>query len=235
MPIHIEADEEDVADTVLLPGNPQRAEYIAENFLDDPVLYNDYREMYGYTGEYNGKKVSVQTTGMGVPSLSIILEELNMLGTKKWIRVGTSGALQEFLDLGDLIIAQSSASVGTTVDQLSPSVRMSPSGDFELIKSLHDRALTMDMPVHVGQIVTSDYFYGVGEGHTEELKKLSDFGALAVEMETSALYTIASKYGIKAATTLTVSDHVFEEERAEKEKIQEGVDKMTSMVLETVT
>lgn len=235
MPIHIEAKPEEVADIVLLPGNPERAQYIAENFFENPTLYTDYRKMFGYTGTYNGVEVSVQTTGMGVPSTAIILEELNMLGVETLIRVGTSGALSEDLEQADLVIAQSSASIGTTINKLNEDVTLAPAGDFELIKNLYESAQELEMPTHVGEIVTSDYFYGKDENYKEYLKKLSECGVLAVEMETSALYNIASKYGLRAATVLTVSDHVFTEVRAKKEKIQEGVDRMTKMVLNTVT
>ncbi|AGB41162.1 purine-nucleoside phosphorylase [Halobacteroides halobius DSM 5150] len=235
MPIHIEAKAEEVADIVLLPGNPQRAEYMAQKFLDDPQLYTDYREMYGYTGTFNGVEVSIQTTGMGVPSIGIMLEELKMLGAKTLIRVGTSGALTEDLDQADLIIGQSAATVGTTINQLDQDITLAPGADFELIKNLYDSAVNLDMPVHVGQIATSDYFYGKTDDYTEQLKRLADRGVLAVEMETAALYNIAAKYGLRAATVLTVSDHVFSQVRADKEKIQQGVDRMTEMVLDTVT
>ncbi|GAB6098244.1 purine-nucleoside phosphorylase [Halanaerocella petrolearia] len=235
MPIHIEAEPEEVADIVLLPGNPQRAEYMAQKFLDDPKLYTDYREMYGYTGTFNGVEVSIQTTGMGVPSIGIMLEELNMLGAETLIRVGTSGALNDDLEQADLIIGQSAATVGTTINKLSQDVTLAPPADFELIKNLYESATDLDMPAHVGEIVTSDYFYGKTEKYTEELKRLADRGVLAVEMETAALYNIAAKYGLRAATVLTVSDHVFNQVRADKEKIQQGVDRMTEMVLDTVT
>ncbi len=235
MPIHVEAKQGEVADIVLLPGNPQRAEYMAKKFLDNPKLYTDYRHMYGYTGTFNGVEVSIQTTGMGVPSISIILEELKMLGAKTLIRVGTSGALRDDLEEADVIIAQSTATVGTTINRFNDDITIAPVADFDLIKNLHDSAVELDMPVHVGQIATSDYFYGKKEGYTSDLKKLADYGVLAVEMETAALYNIAAKYGLKAATVLTVSDHVFKQTRANKEKIQKGVDRMTRMVLDTVT
>ncbi|MGM0502119.1 MAG: DeoD-type purine-nucleoside phosphorylase [Bacillota bacterium] len=235
MPIHVEAEREEVADIVLLPGNPQRAKYMAENFLEDVEQYNDYREMYGYTGKFNGIEVSIQTTGMGVPSISIILEELKMLGAKTLIRVGTCGALNQELDAADLIIAQSAASVGTTINQLDTDLYLSPPADFELIKNLYESALNLKMPVHVGEIATSDYFYGKADGYNEQLKELANRGVLAVEMETAALYNIAAKYGLRAATVLTVSDHVFDQTRADKDKIKEGVDRMTEMVLDTVT
>ena len=235
MPIHIEAEPEEVADIVLLPGNPQRAEYIAENFFEDPELYTDYREMYGFTGTFNGVEVSVQTTGMGVPSTAIIVEELNMLGAETLIRVGTSGALTDDLDQADLVIAQSAASSGTTINDWSDDVSLAPSADFELISKLYQSAQELEMPAHVGQIVTSDYFYGKTEDYQEQLKKLADYGVMAVEMETAALYNLAAKYGLRAATVLTVSDHVFDQVRADKEKIQQGVDRMTEMVLDTAT
>ncbi len=233
MPIHVEATEGEVADIVLLPGNPERAKYMAEKFLDDPKLYTDYRKMYGYTGKFKGVDVSIQTTGMGVPSTSIILEELKMLGAKTLIRVGTCGALSDQMEEADLIIAQSAATSGTTINQISPDITLAPPADFDLIKNLHNSAVDLDIPVHVGQIVTSDYFYGKSEDYLENLKYLAGRGVLAVEMETAALYNIAAKYGLRAATVLTVSDHVFKQTRADKEKIQEGVDRMTEMVLDT--
>ena len=235
MTIHIEAEKEEIAEIVLLPGNPQRAEYIAENFLTDVELYTEYREMYGYTGKFNGIDVSVQTTGMGVPSISIIAEELKMLGAETLIRVGTCGSLNPDLNLADLIIAQSAATSGTTINHLENDLITAPPADFELVKELYESAQNLAAPVHVGEVVTSDYFYGRDDNYTEQLKKLSNRGALAVEMETAALYNIAAKYGLRAATVLTVSDHVFDQMRADKDKIQTGVDRMTEMVLDTVT
>lgn len=235
MPIHIEASEEEVADIVLLPGNPERAEYMANKFLDNVELYTDYRKMYGFTGEFNGVEVSIQTTGMGVPSTAIILEELQMLGAKTLIRVGTCGALREDLEQADLIIGQSASSLGTTINQFKPDVNLAPTADFELINNLYQSANDLDIPTHVGQIVTSDYFYGKNEYYTDTLEKLAEYGALGVEMETAALYNLAAKYDLRAATVLTVSDHVFTQVRADKEKIQQGVDRMTEMVLDTVT
>ena len=235
MPIHIEAEEHEVADIVLLPGNPERAQYMAETFLEDPTMYTDYRKMYGYTGTFNGVEVSIQTTGMGVPSTAIILEELKMLGAKTLIRVGTCGALDDSLEEADVIIGQAAATVGTTVNKLNDDVTLAPVADFELINNLYHSAVELDMPVHVGQIATSDYFYGKTEDYNENLKFLADRGVLGVEMETAALYNIAAKYGLKAATVLTVSDHIFNQTRADKEKIQEGVDRMTEMVLDTTT
>jgi len=235
MPIHIEAEVDEVADIVLLPGNPERATYMAEKFLEDPKLYTDYRKMYGYTGTFNGVEVSIQTTGMGVPSTAIILEELHMLGAKTLIRVGTCGALNEGLEAADLLIGQSAASVGTTINNLADDITLSPPADFELINNLYQSAVELEMPVHVGQIVTSDYFYGKDDTYTEGLKKLAEYGVLGVEMETAALYNIAAKYGLRAATVLTVSDHVFSQVRADKDKIKQGVDRMTEMVLDTVT
>ncbi|PRX29808.1 purine-nucleoside phosphorylase [Orenia metallireducens] len=235
MPIHVEAKEGQVADIVLLPGNPERAKYMAEKFLDDPQLYTDYRKMYGYTGTFNGVEVSIQTTGMGVPSISIVLEELKMLGAKTLIRVGTCGALSNDLEEADVIIAQSTATIGTTINQISPDITLAPPADFELIKNLYESAVELEMPAHVGQIATSDYFYGKSSDYGEDLKRLAELGVLAVEMETAALYNIAAKYGLRAATVLTVSDHVFKKTRADKSKIKEGVDRMTEMVLDTVT
>ena len=232
MPIHIEADESDVADTVLLPGNPERAKYIAEEYLKDPILYTDYREMYGYTGTFNGEEISIQTTGMGVPSISIILEELNMLGVDNLVRIGTCGALSSDLEPADLVIAQSASTIGTNINKMDRDTYLNPSADFKLVKALYENAKDLGIPVEVGQVVTSDYFYGTPEKHE---KKLRDYGALAVEMEAAALFNLAAKYDLNAATVLTVSDLVLEEFRANKTDIQKGVDRMTKMVLNTFT
>lgn len=232
MPIHIEADESDVADTVLLPGNPERAKYIAEEYLKDPILYTDYREMYGYTGTFNGEEISIQTTGMGVPSISIILEELNMLGVNNLVRIGTCGALSNDLEPADLVIAQSASTIGTNINKMDRDTYLNPSADFKLVKALYENAKDLGIPVEVGQVVTSDYFYGTPEEHE---KKLRDYGALAVEMEAAALFNLAAKYSLNAATVLTVSDLVLEEFRANKTDIQKGVDRMTKMVLNTFT
>jgi len=235
MPIHIRAEEEEVADTVLLPGNPERAKYIAENFFEDEKKYNDYRKMYGYTGTFQDRRISVQSTGMGVPSIAIVLEELNMLGADTFIRVGTCGALQDHLDQTDIIIGQTSSSIGTTINRLSEEVTLSPGADFGLVRSLKKEAEEMRVPVHVGQVVTSDYFYGKDNNYMDKLERLADLGALAADMESSALYHTAAKYDSRAATVLTVSDHVFSKKRADQVKIQEGVDRMTELVLRTVS
>ncbi|MBS3788081.1 MAG: purine-nucleoside phosphorylase [Candidatus Bipolaricaulota bacterium] len=232
MPIHIKAESSDLADSVLLPGNPERAEYIAEEFLDEPELYNDYRKLLGYTGFFDGTKVSVQTTGMGVPSANIIMEELNMLRVSRVVRVGTCGALSEGLNLADLVLPQSAATIGTGINKIGEKAILSPASNFSLMRKLWKSAEKNSIPIHVGQVVTSDYFYEVD---SEIIKKLANHGVLAAEMETAGIFNKASKFGIEAASVLTVSDLFFEEERASRKKIVEGVDRMTKIVLESLT
>ena len=231
MPIHIKADKSDLADKVLLPGNPERAEYIAKEFLDDVNLYTEYRDMLGYTGYYEGKRVSVQTTGMGIPSTSIVLEELEELGVSEFIRIGTCGALSNDLELSDLVIAQSASTIGSTINKIDDDTILSPVSDFNLTKKIFETAKTYSIPNHVGQVVTSDYFYGLSD---YVIKNLSDYGVLAAEMETAGIFNIASKYGLKAASVLTVSDIYFKDKRADKDTILKGVDDMTKVVLDTI-
>lgn len=232
MPIHIQAEPSDVADTVLLPGNPERAEYIAEEFFDSPRQYNDYRKLLGFTGSFNGTRVSVQTTGMGIPSANIVVEELTELGASRLVRVGTCGAMSENLDFADLVIAQSAGTIGTTINRIDQKTILSPPSDFELTRSLYAHAQKNSIPAQVGQVVTSDYFYEVDK---EMIKQLSGYGVLAAEMETAGIFHKARKHGLEAASVLNVSDLYFEDKRASKDVIQTGVDRMTRLVLETVT
>lgn len=231
MPIHIKADPSELADMVLLPGNPDRAEYIADEFLDEAKLYNDYRKLLGYTGGFKGTRISVQTTGMGIPSANIILEELNMLGVSRVVRVGTCGALSDELDFGDVVLSQSAATIGTNINRMTENAILSPSANFDLTMKLQESAKKNSIPIYVGQVVTSDYFYEVD---SQIIKKLANHGVLAAEMETAGIFHKASKYGLEAASILTVSDLFFEEKRASREEIQQGVDRMTKIVLESL-
>ena len=231
MPIHIEAKPEDISKVVLLPGDPQRAEYIAKKFLTDVKKYTEYRLMYGFTGFYKGKNISIQTTGMGSPSISIIIEELNMLGAKTLIRVGTCGAINDEVGLSDLILATDSHSSHNIYHTHFNSACFSAGADFLLTKNIYDNAINKNFRVHCGSILTSEVFY---EDSFEQYKKFAKYGTLAVEMESYPLFLLSKKYGIKASTVLTVSDIVFESKRGDKEQIKKGVDKMTELVLDTI-
>lgn len=231
MPIHIEAQKEDVAPVVLLVGNPQRAEYIAENYLDNAKCFNSYRLMYGYTGEYKGKPVSVQTSGMGSPSLSIILEELVMLDAKSFIRMGTCGAVKDDISHSDLILVTGSHSSHDIFSQVFPGASFSACPDFKLTSMLYSTLESVKQKVHTGPVLCSEIFY---EDSFDTYKKFASYNTLAVEMETYLLFALSAKHNRKAACMLTVSDLIFQNARADKEAIKKGVDAMTRSVLDTV-
>jgi purine-nucleoside phosphorylase len=219
MSFHIEAKPGEIAETILLPGDPLRARYIAENFLEDVICYNEVRAMYGYTGTYQGKRVSVQGTGMGRPTLRIYVHELvNEYGVKTLLRVGSTGALQPDIALRDLILAQS-ASTNSQINRLRfQGMDYAPTADFDLLLKAYQAAVARGVPVHVGNIFSSDFFYPDDPAFWD---LWADHGVLAAEMETSALYTLAAKFGVRALTLLTVSDLVKTEEAltpAERER-----------------
>lgn len=231
MPIHVEGQESDIAKIVLLPGDPQRSEYIANKFFESPKLYTKYRCMYGFTGNYKGKKISVQATGMGSPSLGIVVEELNMLKARTLIRVGTCGAITDKVNLGDIIVTTAAHSSHDIFAQRFNQACFSAHSDFLLATNLYKNALSRSKSVHAGSILTSETFY---EESFDLYKKFAEYGTLAVEMEAYGLFGLSAKHGIKAATVLTVSDIIFQQKRAPKPLIQQGVDDMLEIVLDTI-
>ena len=203
---HIGAKKGDIAETILLPGDPLRAKYIAENFLDDVTQYNEVRGMLGFTGTYKGERISVQGTGMGVPSISIYVNQLiNEFGVKNLIRVGSCGALQKDVKVRDVILAQTS----TTDSQMNRmnfgGIDFAPTADFGLLKNAYDVGEEKNLNLRVGNVFTSDSFYR--DNAMELFEKLAEYNVLGVEMETTALYTLAAKYDCRALSVLTVSDH----------------------------
>lgn len=231
MPIHVQGSEKDVAKVVLLPGDPQRAEYIAQKFLENPHRYTDYRLMYGYTGTYCGKPISVQTSGMGTPSLSIVVEELNMLKARTLIRVGTCGAIHDSLKLGDVIVATAAHSSHDIFSQRFSGASFSATGEFDLTYSIASSARAAGRCVHTGPILTSEVFY---EETLALYEKFASYGTLAVEMEAYALFGLGAKLGLRTGTVLTVSDIIAKQQRAPKDVIQSGVDTMVRAVLDAV-
>lgn len=230
MSIHIDAKPGDIAETILLPGDPLRARHLAETYLEDPVCYNDVRGMLGYTGGYRGKRISVQGTGMGVPSISIYVHELiNEFGVRNLIRVGTCGALQPQLELRDVILAMT-ASTNSQVNRLRFGGRdFAPSASFRLLKRAYDSAEAKGIPVHVGGIYTSDTFY---DDDPEAWKLWAAYGVLAVEMETTALYTLAAKFGVEALTILTVSDSLVTRNEDPSDVREKSYTQMMEIALE---
>lgn len=207
MSIHIGAKEGEIAEAILLPGDPLRAKYIAETFLDESTCYNEVRGMYGFTGTYKGKRVSVQGTGMGVPSISIYTNELiQSYGVKTLIRVGTCGGVQKDVHVRDVILAMTACTDSNMNHLTFPGFDYAPCASFSLLKDAYDAARNKNLNVRVGNVLTADVFY---RESMDMVKKLGEYGVLAVEMETTALYTIAAKYGVQALSVLTVSDHIF--------------------------
>jgi len=234
VPIHVRADPGDYAEACLLPGDPLRAEYIAETFLDRAVQRNRERGMLGYTGEFDGRPVSVQATGMGCPSAAIVFEELLQLGVKRFLRVGTCGGLQPDLELGDLIVAVAAVAADSTAQHLVGGEPHTPTSDWELVHGAVHYAKELGQPLRVGPIVSSDLFYNP-DG--EQYSRWCSRGILAVEMEAAVLFTLGALRNVQAGCLLTVSDVVVEKEfkRISDDELRAAVDRMTRIALATVT
>lgn len=210
MSIHIGGKPGDIADTVFLPGDPLRAKYIAENFLEDFRCYSEVRGMYGYTGLYQGKRVSVQGTGMGLPSLSIYVNELiNEYGVKNLIRVGTCGSFQQNVHLRDIVLAMSACTESNVNHRSFRGMDFAPTANFDLLLKAYQNASQSSRQVHVGSVLSADVFY---KEDPEEWKLWARHGVLGVEMETAALYTIAARFKCRALSVLTVSDNLVTSE-----------------------
>jgi DeoD family purine-nucleoside phosphorylase len=234
VPIHVRAEPGEYAEACLLPGDPLRAKYIAETYLDNPVQRNSERGMLGYTGEWEGKPVSVQATGMGCPSAAIVVEELIQLGVKKLIRVGTCGGLQPDLQLGDLIVALTAVPADATAQHYVGNEPHCPTADWELVHGAVHHAKELGQAMRVGPIVSSDVFYNPDGGQYE---RWSDRGVLAVEMEAAILFTLGALKKVQAGCLLTVSDVVVEGEfkRITDEDLRAAVDRMTRVGLALAT
>jgi purine-nucleoside phosphorylase len=234
MPIHLRGNSGDYADGCLLPGDPQRAKYIAETFFDDPAEVNTERGMLGYTGTFHGKRVSVQASGMGCPSAAIVIEELVQLGVKKILRVGTCGGLQPGMTMGELIVAVSATPADHTATHLVGGEPHAPTADWELVHGAVHHAKELGKKVRVGGIVSSDVFYNPDRG---QYQRWSDRGILGVEMEAATLFTIGALKKIQTGCLLTVSDVVVEGEfqRITDEDLRAAVDQMTELALVTIT
>lgn len=233
MSTHIGAKQGEIADKILLPGDPLRAKYIAENFLENSVCYNEVRGMLGYTGTYKGEKVSVQGTGMGVPSISIYINELMQeYGVQKLVRVGTCGALQKDVKVRDVILAQGSTSDSQMNRMTFGSIDYAPIADFDLLKKAYDTGVEKGLKLRVGNVFTSDSFYR--DNALDLFNKLADYQVLGVEMETTALYTLAAKYNRQALSVLTVSDHILTGEETTAEERQTTFNDMIVVALDAV-
>lgn len=228
---HNHAVKGDYADAVLLPGDPLRAKWIAETFLDDAKLVNSVRNCLGYTGTWKGKRVSVQATGMGQPSLSIYVHELiNTYGLKTLIRVGTCGGLNARVKVRDLILAQAASTDSAIVrDRFGP-YNFAPIADFGLLRAAAEKAEAAGMRFHAGNMLSSDIFY-----HADGFAgydKLPDHGVIGVEMEAAALYTLAARFGVKALTICTMTDCLITHEEIDANERQTSLKEMVSLALD---
>jgi len=230
--IHISAPEGAIADRVLLPGDPLRAKFIAETYLERPTCYNEVRGMFGYTGLYKGSRVSVQGTGMGVPSISIYVQELlATYGVRTVMRVGTCGAMQEWVKVRDVILAVSASTDSGTNRTRFGSVDFAPIADFSLLRRAADLAHERALSCHAGGVYTADLFYN---DESDAMKRLTRYGVLAVEMETSALYTLSAGFGARALSILTVSDHLITGEATTATERQTTFGAMAELALDTI-
>ncbi|MDA3957959.1 purine-nucleoside phosphorylase [Oceanispirochaeta sp.] len=231
MSIHIGAKKGEIADTVLMPGDPLRAKYIAETFLKDAVCYTEVRGMYGYTGRYKGKKVSIQGSGMGIPSIGIYVNELiNEYGVKRIMRIGSCGSLREEVKIRDIILGMSASTNSNLNDITFRGMTFAPTASYSLFSKAVKAAEAMKLDFHAGNILSTDIFYN---DDPEEWKIWSNHNVLAVEMEAAALYTLAAKKGIEALTILTVSDSLITHEATSSQEREKTFTQMMELALET--
>lgn len=227
---HIEAEEGQIAKTVLMPGDPMRAKYIAEHYLTDVICYSQVRGMNGYTGYYNGKKVSVQGSGMGIPSMGIYSYELfNTFGVNQIIRVGTCGAVNRDVEVGSLILAMGCCSNSNFVSQYHLPGIFAPLADYGLLESAVNQARILEAPFYVGNVYSSDVFYEDLAGEKGQWEKM---GVLAQEMETMSLYCTAARAGKKALTMLTVGSSIHSSKALTNEEREKNLDTMIRCALE---
>lgn len=219
MTIHIGAKPGDIAETVLLPGDPYRARWAAQTFLKDARLVNEVRGMLGFTGTWNGHPVTVHGSGMGMPSLSIYVNELiRDFGAKTLIRIGSAGGMQPGVAIRDVVLAMTASTLSTPSRGIFREMNFAPAADFGLLSAAHRAAVAKGVRVHAGGIYSSDVFYDERPDLSEQLGR---HGVLCVEMETAELYTLAARYGRRALSVLTISDHLLTHEAlpsADREK-----------------
>lgn len=230
---HNNANPGEIAEKILLPGDPMRARFIAEHFLENPVCYNEVRGMYGFTGSYKGKRISVQGTGMGMPSMHIYASELmEVYGAKNLIRVGTCGGLKPTVHLKDVVIAMGASTDSNMNRDRFGSISFAPTASFGLLKKAYEEAIKQGVNAFVGNVFTSDKFYD--DRGKEKNDLAASYGIAAVDMETCELYTLAAKHGVSALTMLTVSDDLVTGERCTAQERQTAFQDMIRIALEIV-
>ena len=228
--IHIEAKVGDIAETILLPGDPLRAKHVAETMLDDAVCYNKVRGMLGFTGYYKGNRVSIQGTGMGMGSTSIYVNELiATYNAKNLIRVGTCGSIQEDLKLGQVLLAMSASGDCDANSLYFEGMQYAATADFDLLLKAHNVAKEMNIKTYQGSVFSTNTFYDTRENRWEKWKK---HGILGVEMETQILFTLAKRFGVKALSVLTVSDNIITGEGTTSLEREQSFNDMMKIALE---
>ncbi|MDG2294881.1 MAG: purine-nucleoside phosphorylase [Paracoccaceae bacterium] len=229
MTIHIGAQPKDIADIVLMPGDPYRAKWAAETFLDAPKLVNEVRGMLGFTGTYKGAPVTIHGSGMGMPSLSIYANELiRDYGAKTLIRIGSCGGMQPHVKLRDIIIAMTASSLSTPSSGLFKELNFAPCADYDLLSAAVAEAQGKDVGLHVGGIYSSDVFYDERPDLNEQMVR---HGILGVEMEAAELYNLAARYGVRALAVLTVSDHLQTGEALPSDQREKSLGDMVEIAL----
>lgn len=228
--LHLEAKVGDIAETVLLPGDPLRAKYVADNFLKDAVCYNNVRGMLGFTGTYNGKRVSVQGTGMGMGSTAIYVNELaNTYNVKNMIRIGTCGTIQEDMNLGQVLLAMSASGDSDANRNLFGGMHFAATADFDLLLKAYEAAKKLNIKTYQGSVFSTNTFYDDAPNRWDTWKK---HGIMGVEMETQILFTLAKKLGVKALSVLTVSDNIITGEATTAKEREQSFTDMMKIALE---
>lgn len=227
---HIKPNGAEIAETILLPGDPLRAKFIADNYLEDVIQFNEIRGMLGFTGTFKGKRISVMGTGMGIPSMSLYSWELiHVFGVKNLVRIGSAGSIQDDLNLYDIVLAMGSSTDSNYSHQFHIPGQYSITASFELLEKAKKIADEKGHKVRVGNVLSSDVFYNADP---DALKKWSEMGILCAEMESAGLYLNAAHAGVNALCILTISDHIFKEEKTTPEERQTAFTKMMEIALE---
>ena len=230
MTVHIGAKPGEIAETVLMPGDPYRAKWAAETFLEDAVCVNQVRGMLGFTGTWKGHRVTIQGSGMGMPSLSIYANELiKDYGAKTLIRIGSCGGMQQNVGIRDVILAMTASTVSTPSRGIFRELNFAPCADYGLLAAAHAAARAKGTPIHVGGIYSSDIFYAERPDLDEQMQR---HGILGVEMEAAELYILAARYGCRALAVLTVSDHLLTHEALPSEDRERSFGDMVEIALE---
>ncbi|MFW0155363.1 purine-nucleoside phosphorylase [Rothia sp. P6271] len=226
---HINPQGVPLAKTVLLPGDPLRAQFIAENYLSDVQQFNTVRNMFGFTGMFNGQQVSVMGSGMGIPSASLYAYELiHTFGVERLIRIGSCGGMQDQLELFDIVVAASASTDSHFMHQYKLPGTFAPTASWSLLSAVAQEAESQGVQLHVGNVLSSDVFY---RHDPSDAQRWAQMGVLAVEMETAGIYSVAAHAGVEALALFTVSDHLFKGEETTSEQRQKSFTQMMELVL----